>query len=254
MVSGRPLRPARFLGKRMIARLSRSYAAAAAGSGSYSTTFSGTENPVSESSSWVLGGVTALDWNNFQSSGGNAYAAGFSPGYDDAVMCVNTSKGISSTSHYSEGTLVWPAGYNPADTHELQIHTACTITTNSVLTYEFLIGSGWVRWNGPVGDWTIQGASDSNASSGKGWTDSLIVNNGYAIADGDVFKVTYLYNGTEVTLTAYRNGSIIQQVKDTTAWKLTSGQPGLGAFVRSAPAGDAVLSSRAFSFFTGATV
>ena len=225
-----------------------------AGSGLYSTTFAAAENPLSESGAWVQGGTVGVGWNNVQSAGGNAYAAGFATGYDDAVMCVNTSKGISGTSHYAEGTFVWPAGYNPSDTHELQIHTACTITTNSVQTYEFLVGSGFVRWNGPVGDWTIQGAADSNAGNGKGWTDSLIVNNGYAIADGDVFKVSYLYDGTEVTLTAYRNGSIIQQVKDTTAWKLTSGQPGLGAFVRNAPAGDAVRSSRAFSFCTVATV
>ena len=75
MVLGRPLRPARAVGRRLPARLSRASNIPSATSGVFSTNFSATENPISQGGIWDNGLDVGLDWQNVQTTGSGAFAA-----------------------------------------------------------------------------------------------------------------------------------------------------------------------------------
>ena len=216
----------------------------------FSTTFQATENPLSEAGAWVNGGAAGLDWQDMQTGSGRAYAAVISTGFDDCIACLNTSCGISSTKHSSSATIYLESGYTPPDTHEIEIHAGCTITAHNITSYEFNIGQGFIRWNGPGANFTLQGSADSNAGDGKGWTDTPTLNNGYAVSDGDVFTVEYDTTSGHPVLTAKHNGTPIVIVADTSAWKIMTGQPGIACFARAG----ATLSARGFTDFTAASL
>ena len=53
--------------------------------GLYSTTFNLTENPISESGSWVNGGITGLDWTNVSTTPGKAIGLQTGASYTDGT-------------------------------------------------------------------------------------------------------------------------------------------------------------------------
>jgi len=200
----------------------------------YSTAFPLTENPISEGSRWTNGGAVGLDWQNIRTDGTSAFGAGTSASYNDCIACLS---GFGATSHYAQATCHRVGGYSPGVSHECELLTGWTISAHLAKGYECTwdIGSSTcqlVRWNGAAGDFTIQGGSDDNLGGGKGWTDTPSGSGGSNLAHGDVVKVVYQVSGGNVTLTVYKNGAQVLTCQDTSANKITSGQPGMGLFGR----------------------
>jgi hypothetical protein len=207
----------------------------------YSTTFPLTENPISESGSWVGGsggGATFASlwargriwrggrlWGNVQTASGLAY-------------------GVSEPTEFGDPTAILAGKWGPAQTvtatikinkiptgrccHEVELRLRTTISPHSITGYEAYCSvmpnnpyCHIARWNGPNGSYW-------NFETGK----SAIY-----IRDGDVMKATI--TGTNPTvITLYRNGAQILQATDSGSagggfgafgpW--TSGNPGIGFY------------------------
>lgn len=177
-------------------------------------TFDATENPLG--APWINGDVVGLDWQNMQSSGGNAHGIAASPtGYDDNIAALT---GFNSN-HYIEATVYKAGGYSPAITHEIELHVRCLIAENSITSYELLIpnaSAGWqvVRWDGPVGTF-YTGITPTAHNGGP-----------VSIVNGDVIR--YEVNGSDFSVK--RNGVLIWTFTDAT---YSGGGPGVAAFWRS---------------------
>lgn len=194
----------------------------------YTTSFDGTENPLSESAVWTQGGTVGLDWQNTQKSGGNAFATGFSDGTgNDCISCLNLA-GFTA-SQYAEGVLFIAGGYSPPVNHEVELHLRTTIAANSIITYEVLInilgGIQCVRWNGALSDFTPIAAQTGGGD--------------LTLASGDVMRAEI----GNTTIALYQNS--IQRATWADS-NIASGKPGIGFFARSG----ATLASFGWSSFT----
>lgn len=215
---------------------------------SFTTNFPLTESPIS---GYLLGLANGTDWKDVNSNGGSAYGTGASAGYDDCVAC---KTGFTGNHHSSQITVKKVAGYTAPSSHEVECLTGWNIASHVITGYEFDIdfaGTGsFVRWNGALGNFTIQGAADDNLATGKGWTD---VQTGTmpGIVDGDVVRVDYDATGSPL-LKAYLNGVLKITVSDTTVFKITSGNPGFGFFARAGAGLD--MTKYCISSWTGASL
>jgi hypothetical protein len=192
----------------------------------YTTTFSATENPISEGGLWTQGGtVGGASWQNMLSEGGSpgtAYGAGPTAAYEDCIAAV---QGVfSPTQHFVEITIRKDGGYSPGGAHEVEAHVGCTISANSVQTYEVLfpIGGGilLVRWNGP---------SESFDLEALGVTSGSLSHNA---DDGDVWRIEFDSTSGSPIITGKENGVTRFVATDTSVGKITSGSPGIAAFAR----------------------
>jgi hypothetical protein len=186
-------------------------------SGTYTTIFDQTENPMSEGGRWTNGLAVGLAWNNVQTASGSAFGTAFTPNtYADNIAHLSGFP----TNHYIEGVVHRAGGYNPAQVHEIELLCRFLITANNARGYELLIdtagSSQIVRWNGAESNFTVLNAT----GTGLG-----------AIADNDVIRLEV--SGS--TITAFKNGVQALQATDST-W--TTGNPGIGMFTRG---GDGVL-------------
>ncbi len=178
--------------------------------GSYSTSFSLNENPVSEGGRWINGGAVGLDWHNVQTIPGRAYGASIVGGYDDDIAVLSTS---FAADQYAQGTVYRAAGYAPSGSHEIELLLRFRITAHNARGYEVLWGGGGatngelaiVCWNGPLGDYTSL-ASTTIAPA----------------VDGDVLRAEIAGSVIKV----YKNGSLVLTGPSNTTWK--DGQPGIG--------------------------
>jgi hypothetical protein len=181
---------------------------------SYTTNFTGTENPLSEGGVWTLGGTTGLKWHNPQKSGGRAFGSQIPhapPPYDDSIAHLS---GFPAD-HSVEATLY---SNNPVGGLEVELLLRFQITANNARGYEVDLYRGGgsvhiVRWNGPQNDYTdLSGAVTQNVSfnDGDGW---------YAEMVGNV--ITVKCNN----LLAWQS----DRTGDATIW--TSGNPGIGFYV-----------------------
>jgi hypothetical protein len=185
------------------------------GGSGYSTGFPSSENPLSEGGKWVTGKTVGLDWNDPRSDPGRVYASTLcglgSSRYDDNIAHLDTSYSTFTPNQYAQATVFKVAGYSTSGGHEVELLLRFEITAHSARGYEILWGiSGYmaiVRWNGPLGDYTP--LYDPGAGS-------ISVPN-----DGDVFRAEISGN----TITAYKNGSVVGTVSDST---YVGGQPGMG--------------------------
>ena len=175
----------------------------------YSTTFPGTERPLSDGNSWSTGKSVGLDWNDVQTTPGKAFGADFATGYND---CIAVLKKSFAPDQYAEGTVHREAGYSPNTSHEIELLLRFQITPHNARGYEVLWGHtgevNVVRWNGPLGDYT-----PLIATSGP--------NIGAAV-DGDVLRAEVVGG----VITVYKNGTRVLTAPSNTTW--TDGQPGLG--------------------------
>src|SRR5512143_2109741 len=76
---------------------------------SYSTAFTATENPISESSNWINGRATGLDWQNIRTTPGFAFPVVGNPieaGYDDITAIL---AGTWSSNQYVRVVIKLPA-------------------------------------------------------------------------------------------------------------------------------------------------
>jgi hypothetical protein len=190
----------------------------------FTSTFSATENPISESGSWRHNG---LDWTVIETSGGFA-------------LCTQDGLGTPSSNLYND-SYAYLSGFPPNQLAELTIHVEGSITGNqeaecllrwsdsahSATGYEVMIpraGSSYkaqvVKWNGPYGDFTYVSNTWANPDP----------------IDGDKWQAQII--GTIITARLIRAGSVIwSDIADVTNDKngtpisvITSGDPGIGLF------------------------
>ncbi|MFO1217466.1 MAG: hypothetical protein U1E89_03675 [Burkholderiaceae bacterium] len=198
--------------------------------GTYSTRFGGTENPIAESGRWVNGKAAGQKWNDVQTSSGKAFGAQFvslgGSRYDDCIAHLNGSFGPNQ---YAQGVVSRIAGYrNPSDKHEIELLLRFEITPNNARGYEVLWGQDGeisvVRWNGPLGSYTSFGGIGSSASN--------------MAVEGDVLRAEIVGN----VINVYRNGVLMVSKTDST---YNTGHPGIGFW----PLPGATLSAYAWKAF-----
>ncbi len=189
--------------------------------GSYSTQFAGTENPLSEGGVWTNGGTTGLDWTNVQKTPGLAYATTAS-GYQDSIACLS-----GYPADMSSRAIVRRGSIGAGESHEIELLHRFKISAHNARGYEVLVnndgGYQFMRWNGAMGDFTE--LSGVGGVSGNGTL---------TVRDGDEIRVDMIGN----MLSLYQNGVFVASVDITrtagAVW--TDGSPGIG-FDKSAGSG-----------------
>jgi hypothetical protein len=181
----------------------------------YTTNFTLTENPISESGRWINGQAVGLDWKNVRTTPGLAFGADASgnPNYNDPTALLTGSWSPNQTVQATVRSVNQQSG---KVYEEVELRLRSTITAHSITGYEVLFrcnhDDSWytdiVRWNGPLGNFTIL----RHVTSGPG------------IFNGDVVKATIVGS----TITAYINGVQVNQVTDST---FANGNPGMGFYL-----------------------
>lgn len=206
----------------------RSNAIAISQSRSFSTTFSGTENPISEGGAWVKSGLTdGIDWKAVKTAGGLASGTQVAPftNYDDSLALLSGFRPIHRVSCVLH---VANQGARNAGTssHEVEILLRSDITANSVFLYECNIG-----YSGATGFYSqiikIDGTFIPAGQMDGGNTTPDVF-------DGDIFTAEII-GTTTPTINSYLNGSLIQTATDNGSYvgaAYTTGQPGIGFFWR----------------------
>ena len=196
------------------------------GAGVYSTNFSLTQNPIVEDGGWTLG-TAATDWNGVQTSGGVACAVAFNPATEDDNVAVRSSLASgASGGHYVEATLYIASGYSPANPHEAELLTGCTIGPGaSIKLYEALFSYGGIfqlmRWNGARSDFV-------EITTGTSQNGGVI-----ARANGQLCRAEFRVIAGDVEIRIYQDSVLRAIFTDSSAGKLTTGtQAGMGFFSR----------------------
>ena len=179
----------------------------------YTTSFSGTENPLSEGGSWLNGHTDGSSWTDMRKTPGFAFGteSGASGTDDDSTAILNVG---SWGSHQHGKAVVKINGTDSESNEEVEIRLRSTMTSGSSTGYEFLFsvlaGNPYcqiVKWNGAVNAFTLLNAT------------------GTGVANGDVIEADA--NGS--TLTASINGSVVLTATDST---YSSGSPGIGNYIK----------------------
>ena len=180
----------------------------------YTTNFTGTENPLSEGGVWTQGGSTGLQWTNVRKANGRAYGtqtAHAAPPYDDSLAHLSGFPANQS----AQGVIFES---NASGSIEVELLLRFQITANNARGYEVdLVRGGGnihvVRWNGPVNNYTdLSGAVTNNVS----------------FNDGDVWYAEMVGN----VITVKCNGRLVWQsdrTGDAILW--SNGNPGIGFYI-----------------------
>jgi trimeric autotransporter adhesin len=183
------------------------------GGNSYTTNFSLTENPIAEGGKWINGKITGLDWANIRTTPGLAFGTETDTvNYDDSTVILTGNWGANQMAQAKVHTV----NQNSGMFEEVELRLRTSISAHSITGYEINFrctsdGTQYVqivRWNGPLGDFTFL-----NGMVGPG------------LHDGDVVKATVVGS----TITAYVNGTEVEQITDST---FTSGSPGMGFYIQ----------------------
>ena len=163
-----------------------------------STTYTLTENPVSEGGNWTNGKLTGLDWSNARTTPGLAFGTETgSGGYDDSVAILNGAWGPNQSAFATVHTVNQQSG---SVYEEVELLLRWSISAHVAQGYEILFsarhnGSQYVqivRWNGALGNFTYV----SSGITGPG------------LNDGDTVMATIVGN----VITGYINGvQVIQE-------------------------------------------
>ena len=179
--------------------------AAAGFSQTYTTSFDGTENPLSEGGVWSHNG---LHWKKVQKANGIAFGSQTgSGGYDDSYAYLSGFPADQSASAVIQRTS------GSSGNHEVEILLRWRDTPDSAKGYECLIPYDGaypphiVRWNGPLGDFTFLKRGDVSVLA----------------KTGDTFRATIQGN----LIIGYFNGVEIIRATDPT---YTTGNPGIGFY------------------------
>lgn len=200
---------------------------------SYATTFSLTENPISEGGHWRNGKTDGVDWADVRTENGIAHGTVVStgPAYDDSTAV------LAGTWPDAQSACATVHSLNQTSSvfEEVELRLRTTIVASSITGYEFNFratadGSQYVqivRWNGALNSFDYV-----NSATGPG------------IHDGD--QVCATASGS--TLTAFVNGTQIVQGTDAT---FPSGSPGVGFYMQGGSTGQ--LGDYGFTSFTAST-
>ena len=172
----------------------------------YSTSFPTRENPLSENSAWLNGKKDGIDWNDVRTVKGFALLT--KPNISDYRDSTAIVKGAWGPNQYVRAMVHMP---NPDTKYpmEFEIRVRTTLSANYCAGYEIIGGQQVVRWNGPLGNFTIL------PDTGPYGT----------LKHGDLFEVHMVGN----VITVYINGVQVNQAVDNT---YTTGNPGIGFFSR----------------------
>jgi hypothetical protein len=200
-----------------------------ASAGSYSTSFTLTENPISEKGNWVCGQTAGNNlWGDVRTDGTMAFGVTEPTTYGDPTAVLTGAWGPDQT---AQATVRITATPDNGCCHEAEIRLRTTIApaAHTITGYEIYgsvtPGSAYCHiasWGGPNGSW----ANIENSAP------SLYLKN------GDVLKATV--TGTNpVVVTAYLNGTQIMTVRDFGTFTFsdgkkygpwTGGAPGVGFY------------------------
>lgn len=191
--------------------------------GTYSTNFLATENPISEAGLWTNGSVAA--WNDMQTTPNKCFGTQFIPsGFADNCAFLTGVAGLGND-YFIEGVVFRQAGYAPTTTHELELLIRGTVTPGApgdIKTIEILMdtsnSSDLVSWNGPPSSFT----------TGLG-TGSI-----GAFVDGTVIRVEVI----GLNLVVKKDG--VSVMVNTNPLPFATGVPGVATFTRG---GDDVLAN-----------
>jgi hypothetical protein len=174
---------------------------------SYSTSFPGTEKPLSEGGCWIDGKTVGLDWSDVQTSHGMAFGKDLPTRYADPTAVLTGAWGPDQE---AEGRIRAEKPLSGC-CREVELHLRTTIAPHSITGYEILCSVAYtnpyltiVRWNGPLNDFTYIGKAKIGC------------------ADGDVLKATIVGD----TITVYRNSVEVLETKDSQF--PSGGSPGIG--------------------------
>lgn len=206
---------------------------------SYSTSFSGTENPISEGGRWINGQADGIKWSNI------SITPGFARGQQIPDLTVpdryNDSTSVLKGLWYNDQTVQCVVGALSSNTTkimELECRVRTSLIPNTCNGYEILFSGQStnpyiqiVRWNGPIGDFTVLNSTSP----------------GTTIAVNDTLKATVI--GTVIT--AYINGtSKLSWDTGSDNPKYASGKPGMGFFLQLASGDPAEQANYGFSSFS----
>jgi len=173
----------------------------------FTTTFSATEDPISEGGIWLNGQADGGQWKNMRTSGGNAFGQTIQVGFDDNIAII---KNWGLTDYYVQGVVWKDTGYSSSVNHECELLGRFLISSGVARGIEALFSKDGnhqiVRWNGDLGSF-----------------DSLAQVSDIVLVDGDVMRVEF--SGDSIV--TRRNGNQINSATDAT-W--ADGAPGIGTF------------------------
>lgn len=183
----------------------------------YTTQFPAIENPISENGHWTNGEAIGLDWSNIATTSGLTFGLeSGTDGYDDSTALLTGTWGANQSVQATVHTVNQPTNSNVFEEVELRLRS--TLSAHSAKGYEINFRCSKssnaytqiVRWNGPLGDFTIL--------NGQGGAQ-------FGVANGDVVKAAIVGN----VITVFINGVQVNQVTDNT---YTNGNPGMGFFLQ----------------------
>ena len=182
--------------------------------GTYTTSFTAAENPISEGGNWLSGKSVGLDWSDVRTSPGLAFGTqSGNGGYNDSVAILQGTWGPDQTASATVHTVNQQGG-NVFEEVELLLrwslsaHSAKGYEVNYRCTRDGSQYTQIVRWNGPLGSFTLL-----DARSGPG------------LSNGDRVKASIVGS----TITTFINDVAIFSVTDTT---YKSGSPGVGFYLQ----------------------
>src|SRR5438105_1489612 len=166
---------------------------------SYTTTFPLTENPISESSNWINGKATGVNWANVRTTTNFAFGTQSSGGgYDDSTALVTGTWGPNQT--VSATVHIGTSDSNNNEEVELRVRSA--IAAGNLTGYEIQYSTKSsnpylyiVRWNGALGSFTNLVSKTSGCAIGRCY-----------VQNGDTVKATVDSNNL---ITMYINGTAV---------------------------------------------
>jgi hypothetical protein len=187
-------------------------AGAEAIAGTYTTNFPLTENPISEGGNWINGLTNGIDWSDVQTIPGKAFGTqtGIGLNFADSTALLTGSWGPTQTVQ----AVVYILATDSTTFEEVELRLRSSLSVHSCTGYEVNFSvkpdnpyCQIVRWNGPLGDFTLLDARS------------------VGVVNGDVVKATIIGS----TITCYINGAVIFSVTDST---YSSGNPGMGFYLQ----------------------
>jgi hypothetical protein len=201
--------------------------ATATPAGTYTTNFPLTENPISEGGHWINGLTNGIDWSDVQTMTGKAFGTQTRGNeyFADSTALLTGSWGPTQTVQ----AVVYISAGDSTQFEEVELRLRSSLSAHSCTGYEINFSvkpdnpyCQIVRWNGPLGDFTLLDARS------------------VGVVNGDVVKATIVGS----TITCYINGAVIFGVTDGT---YSSGNPGMGFYLQG---GSGHPSNYGFSSFT----
>jgi len=174
----------------------------------YTTSFTQTEDPISEGGRWIGGKTVGLDWGNVSTTPGYAIGTAGPKRFADSVALLTGTWGPDQTVEEVVRKVATRRGpevsirlRSSLGPHQCNGYEISNSLLNDDTAYLII-----VRWNGPLADFSY--LVDAHGKQ-------------YGVTTGDVVKATIVGN----VITAYKNGVELAQAKDST---FKTGQPGFG--------------------------